>query len=65
MASCNEIWKSTIQHRKWGKWLIFDSGCTGWQSMPKNLVNIDSPNLVSWLEESLRKEQKLCRGYSF
>ena len=33
----------------WQKWVIFDSGCTGWQSMAKDLVNIDLPNLVSWL----------------
>ena len=31
------------------KWLIFDSGCTGWQSTPQNLLNINLLNLVAWL----------------
>ena len=26
--------------------LIFDSGCTGWQSDPQNQLNISLPNLV-------------------
>ena len=29
--------------------LIFDFGCTGWQSTPQNLLNIDLPSLVCWL----------------
>ena len=44
-------------HREhWWKWLIFDSGCTGWQTTPQNLVNMYLPNLVGWLEETLVKE---------
>ena len=43
------------------KWLLFDSGCSGWQSTPENLVNIDLPNLVGWLQDTLWKEQKLFR----
>ena len=33
--------------------------------MPQNLVNIDLPNLVDWLEETLTKEQKLFSGHPF
>ena len=33
--------------------------------MPQNLVNIDLPNLVGWLEETLTKEQKLFSGHPF
>ena len=46
------------------KWLIFDSVCTGSQSIPQNLVNIDLPNLVGWLKETLSKEQKSLASYS-
>ena len=53
-------------HREhWRKWLIFYFVCTGFQSTPQNLVNIDLPDLVGWLEETLRKEQNLFWGYSF
>ena len=58
--------QTAIPHsEKWRKWLIFDSGCTGWQSIPQNLVSINLPNLVGWLGETLRKEQKLFWSYSF
>ena len=43
----------------WWKWLIFDSGCSNWQSTPQNLLNIDLANLVSWLQKTIEKEQKL------
>ena len=40
--------KRALSHSEhWRKWFVFDSGCTGWQSRPPNLVNIDLPNLVS------------------
>ena len=26
--------------------LLFDNGCTGWQSTPQNLLNIELPNSV-------------------
>ena len=44
---------------------ILDSGCTGWQNTPQNLLNINLPNLVGWLQETLRKEQKLFRSDTF
>ena len=61
----NEKPNSTTPPRAVRKWLIFDSGCTGWQSMLQNLENIDLLNFVGWLEETLRKEQNLCWSYSF
>ena len=55
-----------LPHRgQWRQWLIFDFGHTGWQSTPQNLVNIDSPNFFGWLEQTLRKRQKLFWSYSF
>ena len=45
--------------------LIFDSGCTGSQSMPQNVFNINLPNLVGSLQVTLRKEQKLFGSLFF
>ena len=49
----------------WWKWLIFDSGCTGWQSTPQNLLNINLANLVGWLQDTIGKEGKLFWSSSF
>ena len=49
----------------WWKCLIFDSGCTGWKSMPQNLLKIKLPNLIGWLQQSLMKEQKLSWSSCF
>ena len=44
--------QTALPHKEqWRKWLIFDSGCTGWQSMSRNLVNVDLPN---WAADSKR-----------
>ena len=47
------------------KCLIFDFGCTVWQSTPQNLFKINLRNLVSSLQQTLRKEQKLCWSSPF
>ena len=41
------------------KCLMCNFGCTGWHGTPQNLFNINLPNLVGWLQQTLRKEQKL------
>ena len=41
----------------WRKWLIFDCGCTGWQTTPKKLLNINLSKFVGWFQETLRSEQ--------
>ena len=52
--------QTELPHREhWQKWLLFDSGCTDWQSTPQNLLNIDFTDLVSWLYKTLRNEVKL------
>ena len=39
-----------LHHKKnWWKWLMFEFGCTGWQSTAQNLVILDLPNLFDWL----------------
>ena len=35
---------------------ILDSGCTGWQNTPQNLLNINLPNLVGWLQKTLKSK---------
>ena len=41
--------QTALPHREhWRKWLIFDSGCTGWQSTPPRYVI-----MVGWLQETL------------
>ena len=57
--------KELSNREKLRECLIFDFGCSGWQSTPQNLLNIDLPNLVGWLDESLLKEQKLFWIYTF
>ena len=49
------IWNNENERKR----LIFDSGCAAWQSTPQTLENIDLPNLVGCLEDTLWKEQKL------
>ena len=65
-------WRRVLRKTQWGlsnreklrECLIFDSGCTGCQSTPQNQLNINLPNLVHWLQETLGKEQKLFSSYS-
>ena len=45
--------------------LIFDCGCTGSQSTPQNLLNINLPNLVGYLQETLWKEQRIILKFFF
>ena len=45
--------------------LLFDSEYTGWQSTPQNLFNSNSPNLISSLQQTLRKDEKLFWSNSF
>ena len=47
------------------KSLIFDFGCIGCQSMPQHLVNINLPNMVCQLQETLVQEQNLFWSYTF
>ena len=57
--------KSKQHHEKKKKRAIWDFGCTGWQSTPQNIFNNNLPKLVGWLQQTLRKEQKLLWSYSF
>ena len=50
-----KIQRALFNTKNGRKWLIFDSGCTGWQSMLRNPLMIDLPNLFGWLEVTLRK----------
>ena len=43
----------------------FDSGCAAWQNTPQNLLKVNIPNFVDWLQEIIGKNQKLFRSYSF
>ena len=45
--------------------LIFSSGCSDWKSTSQNLLNINLPNLVGYLQEMLRKEQKFILKFFF
>lgn len=49
-----------LSHReKTEKLSKFVSGCTVWQCTLHNILNINLPNCISWLQEPLRKEQNL------
>ena len=39
--------------------MLADFECTGWQSLLQNLFITNLPNLIGWLQQTLRKEQKL------
>ena len=54
-----------LKREKLHECFIFDSGCHSWESISLNLFNINLPNLVGWLQETLRNGQKLFWSYSF
>lgn len=55
------LWKAENER----KYLIFDFECTGCQSTPQHLLNTNLLNLVSLLQETLVKQQKIFHSYSF
>ena len=47
-----------LKKKKNAEKLRFDSGWTAWQRASKNLLEINLPNFVGWLQEPSKKEQK-------
>ena len=57
--------KKKKKKKKNAEKLRFDSGWTAWQRASQNLLEINLPNFVGWLQEPSKKEQKLILRYPF